>query len=56
MRLEPLVRSANPDVKLRHGGFGWLNAQEWHDLIEMHTRHHLRQQADLEHYLIEAGI
>ncbi|WP_396128004.1 DinB family protein [Exiguobacterium mexicanum] len=56
MRLEPLVRSANPDVKARHGGFGWLNAQEWYDLIEMHTRHHLRQQADLERYLLEAGI
>jgi len=55
-RLEPLVRSANRDVKARHGGFGWLNAQEWYDLIEMHTRHHLRQQADLERHLIEAEL
>lgn len=54
-RLEPLIRSANPDIKARHGGFGWLNAQEWYELIEMHTRHHLRQQADLENYLTNAG-
>ncbi|TCI54175.1 DinB family protein [Exiguobacterium sp. SH1S21] len=50
-RLEPLARLANPDVKALHGGFGWLNAQEWYELIEMHTRHHLRQQTDLERYL-----
>ncbi|MCT4783348.1 MULTISPECIES: DinB family protein [Exiguobacterium] len=55
-RLEPFVRSANPYVKAQHGGFGWLNAQEWYALIEMHTRHHLRQQADLERYLMEADI
>lgn len=55
-RLEPLVRAANRDVKAQHGGFGWLNAQEWYDLIEMHTRHHLRQQADLERYLMDASI
>lgn len=50
-RLEPLVFSANQDVKSLHGGFGWLNAQEWYALIEMHTRHHLRQQTELERYL-----
>lgn len=55
-RLEPLARAANPDVKARHGGFGWLNAQEWYDLIEMNTRYHLRQQVDLERYLIEAEL
>lgn len=55
-RLEPLVRSANPDVKAHHGGFGWLTAQEWYELIEMHTRHHVRQQADLERHLTEAEL
>ena len=53
-RLEPPARSANPQLKSRHGGFGWLNAEEWYELIEMHTRHHLRQQEDLERYLTEA--
>ncbi len=28
--------------------FGWLNAHEWYHLMEMHFRHHLRQQTDLE--------
>lgn len=51
--LKPLVPSANPDFKTLHGGFGWLNAQEWYELIEMHTRHHLRQQAELDKYLTE---
>jgi hypothetical protein len=27
---------------------GWLNAQEWFFLQEMHYRHHLRQKAELE--------
>ncbi|MGE6556560.1 DinB family protein [Exiguobacterium artemiae] len=42
----------NPQRKTRHGGFGWLNAKEWYQLIEMHTRHHFRQKKELEHVLL----
>jgi len=49
--LKPTVGSAHPEFKVLHGGFGWLNAQEWFDLVEMHARHHLRQKAELEHYI-----
>ncbi|AYC30554.1 DinB family protein [Paenisporosarcina cavernae] len=37
------IRKTNPRLKLQHGGFGWLNAREWFELIDMHFRHHLRQ-------------
>jgi DinB superfamily len=33
--------------------FGWLNAHEWYHLLEMHFRHHLRQQQELE---VFAGV
>ncbi|MGN7356516.1 alpha/beta fold hydrolase [Paenibacillus sp. SAF-054] len=42
------VLETNPKYKVRHNGFGWLNAKEWLDLVEMHTRHHLRQRSELE--------
>lgn len=38
----------NPNFKVKHGGFGWLNAREWFDLIDMHFRHHFRQKTELE--------
>lgn len=38
----------NPNCKMKHGGFGWLNAREWYALVGMHLRHHLRQQSELE--------
>ncbi|MGB6407618.1 MAG: DinB family protein [Planococcus donghaensis] len=41
----------NPNYKIEHGGFGWLNAKEWIELVEMHSRHHLRQQKELERYI-----
>ncbi|TCI59298.1 DinB family protein [Exiguobacterium sp. SH3S1] len=50
-KCEPMIHAADPNCKALHGGFGWLNAQEWYKLIEMHTRHHLLQQAELERYL-----
>jgi Protein of unknown function (DUF1569). len=43
-----LIDTIHPDYKVRHGGFGWLNAREWFDLIDMHTRHHLRQLKEIE--------
>lgn len=48
---ESKVESINSNLKMRHGGFGWLNAKEWYDLVEMHSRHHLRQKVELEGYL-----
>ncbi|MGG6312434.1 DinB family protein [Paenibacillus macerans] len=48
---EEKVDTINPNYKVRHGGFGWLNAREWFDLVGMHFRHHLRQKAELERKL-----
>ncbi len=39
------VDQINPNDKVKHGGFGWLNAREWYDLVDMHFRHHLRQKS-----------
>lgn len=41
------VNHVNPNYKVQHGGFGWLNAREWYDLVGMHFRHHLRQKEEL---------
>ncbi|WP_338777039.1 DinB family protein [Metabacillus sp. FJAT-52054] len=46
--LEVQVKDSNPNYKIKHGGFGWLNAQEWFSLIGMHFRHHLRQKDELD--------
>ncbi|WKA56578.1 DinB family protein [Planococcus shixiaomingii] len=48
---ETKVDSINPNYKVEHGGFGWLNAREWYELVEMHSRHHLRQKKELESYI-----
>jgi hypothetical protein len=48
---ESKLDSINPNHKVEHGGFGWLNAREWYDLVEMHSRHHLRQKEELESYI-----
>jgi hypothetical protein len=48
---ESKVVKSNPNCKVNHGGFGWLNAREWYDLVEMHFRHHLRQKDELESYI-----
>jgi hypothetical protein len=50
-RWESKVEAVNPNLKVEHGGFGWLNAKEWYALVEMHFRHHLRQKAELESHL-----
>lgn len=49
---ESKVELVNPNYKVKHGGFGWLNAKEWYDLVEMHSRHHLRQKEELESYIL----
>lgn len=49
---ETKVDHINPNNKVEHGGFGWLNAKEWYDLVGMHFRHHLRQKNELESYIL----
>lgn len=49
---ESKVDYINPNNKVKHGGFGWLNAREWYDLVDMHFRHHLRQKDELESYIL----
>ena len=46
--LERKVKDVDPNNKEAHGGFGWLNAQEWYELVGMHFRHHLRQKYELD--------
>lgn len=48
---ESKVDEINLNYKVKHGGFGWLNAREWYDLVSMHFCHHLRQKSELEHKL-----
>ena len=50
---ESKVDNINPNYKVEHGGFGWLNAREWYDLVGMHFRHHLRQKDELEQRLVK---
>ncbi|MBU0903849.1 MAG: DinB family protein [Firmicutes bacterium] len=49
--LKKIIDDINPNYKDKHGGFGWLNAQEWFDLVGMHFRHHLRQKYELDQQL-----
>jgi hypothetical protein len=39
--------------KTLHPPFGWLNAIQWYQMLEMHHRHHHRQKAELEGF---AGV
>lgn len=39
--------------KVNHSAFGWLNAEQWYQMLEIHHRHHLRQKAELEGF---AGV
>lgn len=50
------IDEVNPACKVRHGWFGWLNAQEWFAMVGMHGKHHLRQKALLDEKLAEAGL
>ncbi|MCT4798212.1 DinB family protein [Exiguobacterium profundum] len=54
--LESRLNDADDNRKTLHGGFGWLNAREWFNLIEMHTLHHRRQQHDLETWLRQKDL
>jgi len=46
--LVELINQDAGDYKSKHPVFGFLNAQEWFRNLEMHTRHHLIQMAELE--------
>ncbi len=37
--------------KTQHFAFGWLNAAEWFQNMEIHARHHLRQRQEREAWL-----
>ncbi|MGE6256348.1 DinB family protein [Heyndrickxia sporothermodurans] len=51
IQLENKFDALNPNSKVNHKGFGWLNAREWYDLVGMHFRHHLRQKRELDQNL-----
>jgi hypothetical protein len=38
-----------PAKKVKHPTLGYLSAEEWFQLIEMHFRHHVRQKKKLDH-------
>ncbi|MCP9753719.1 DinB family protein [Lacihabitans sp. CCS-44] len=46
--LVEMINQDGGDYKTKHPVFGFFNAQEWFRNLEMHTRHHLRQMAELE--------
>ncbi len=37
--------------KTKHPAFGYCNAKEWFQMVEMHFRHHLRQQKRIDTFL-----
>jgi len=49
-KVEPVLADAG-EYKCLQPVFGWLNAHEWLHVHEMHLRHHLRQQKELEEWL-----
>jgi len=48
---EKKLSGAGETRKTAHPAFGFLNAREWFQLIEMHFRHHLRQKKRLDNFL-----
>lgn len=44
---EGLTKDAGT-YKIFHPVLGFLNAKEWYQNLEMHSRHHLKQKAELE--------
>jgi hypothetical protein len=42
------VESDLGTYKTQHPALGMLNAKEWFHSLEMHSRHHLNQKAELE--------
>lgn len=46
------VLNADKKYRVEHPSFGYLNAQEWYKLIELHFKHHLKQKKRLDKRLI----
>lgn len=46
-----LLEKDNKSGKTKHPAFGYLNAYEWFEMIDMHWRHHLRQKRRLDKFL-----
>ncbi|MDX2302051.1 MAG: DinB family protein [Microscillaceae bacterium] len=51
--LLPLAQANAREYKIHHVIFGFLNAAEWFQMMEIHMRHHLRQKTELEAYWAE---
>jgi hypothetical protein len=51
--LAPQLDHVSPVQKWKHPALGMLDAVEWYHLIEMHFRHHLRQKARLDKFLLK---
>ena len=51
--IEPVANDAG-EYKCYHPVFAWLNAHEWFHNLEMHSRHHLRQQKELEGIVLQS--
>lgn len=47
----PVISANDGSYKTLHPVFGWHSAREWLQSFEMHHRHHLRQQKELNGYL-----
>ncbi len=41
----------NPNIKVKHPAFGFLNAKEWYRINAMHFKHHLRQKKKLDKFI-----
>jgi hypothetical protein len=38
-----MAAAAGTHMRTKHFAAGWMHAAQWYQLVEMHTRHHLRQ-------------
>jgi hypothetical protein len=46
--LHDAVEASPRALRSQHPAAGWINAQQWYQLSEMHMRHHLRQLRRIE--------
>ena len=49
--LRIIATTTDPTKRTLHPGMGWLNANEWYQLILYHMNHHRRQKSRLEQAL-----
>lgn len=54
--LDEEIRNDRCTGKSMHPGFNYLNAREWYQLAGMHFRHHLRQKARIDRFLVQQEI